>query len=48
MAIYKNDNGTWQKLQSNMELNGNRKVLMRNIWTFTISKRKNGKRKYRR
>ena len=34
--------------RSNMELNGNRKVLMKSIWTFTISKRKNGKRKYRR
>ena len=37
----------WQRLQSNMELNGNRKVLMRNIWTFIILRKKSVKRKCR-
>ena len=37
----------WQRLQSSMELNGNRKVLMRNIWMSITSRKKNGKRKYR-
>ena len=29
-----------RQLQSSMELNGNRKVLMRNIWMFITSRRK--------
>ena len=37
----------WQRLQGSMELNGNRKVLMRNIWMSITSRKKNGKRKYR-
>ena len=37
----------WQKLQCSMELNGNRKVHMKSIWMFTISKRKNVRRKCR-
>ena len=35
------------EIANNMALNGNRKVLMRNIWMSIISRRKNGKRKYR-
>lgn len=34
---------SWQRLQSSMELNGNRKVLMRNIWMSITSRKKNGK-----
>ncbi len=37
----------WQKSQSNMELNGNRKVHMKSIWMFTISRRKSVRRKCR-
>ena len=33
----------WQRLQSSMGLNGNRKVLMRNIWMFITSRKKNEK-----
>ena len=35
-------------LQNSMVLNGNRKALMRNIWMFITSRKKNGKRKYRK
>ena len=38
----------WQKLQSNMESNGSRKVHMKSIWMFTISKRKSVRRKCRK
>ena len=38
---------SWQRLQNSMALNGNRKVLMRNIWMFITSRRKSEKRKYR-
>ena len=34
----------WQKLQKSMELNGNRKVHMKNIWMFIISKKKERKK----
>ena len=37
----------WRKSQSNMELNGSRKVHMKSIWMFTISRKKNAKRKCR-
>ena len=34
---------SWQRLQNSMALNGNRKVLMRNIWMFITSRRKSEK-----
>ena len=37
----------WLKSQNSMELNGNRKAHMKNIWMFTISRKKNAKRKCR-
>ena len=38
----------WQKLQSNMESNGSRKVHMKSIWMFVILRRKSVRRKCRK